>query len=65
MVVVAYLWSSVLWLAIPEEQVGGINWRWLIVFVPLACALGMNRVTIIDFMNVNFRLCSIVVVFFL
>lgn len=65
MVVVAYLWSSVLWLAIPEEQVGGINWRWLIVFVPLACALGMNRVTIIDFMNVNFCLCSIVVVFFL
>jgi DnaJ family protein C protein 22 len=44
MAVVAYLWSSVVWLAIPEEEVGGINWRWLIVFVPLACALGMNRV---------------------
>lgn len=41
MVVIAYLWGSVLWLAIPEEEVGGINWRWLIVFVPLACALGV------------------------
>jgi DnaJ family protein C protein 22 len=43
MVIVAYLWSSVLWFAIPEEEVGGINWRWLIVFVPFACALGMIK----------------------
>jgi hypothetical protein len=63
MVLIAYMWSSVLWLAIPEEEVGGINWKWLIVFVPLACALGMNRVTIIDFMNMNFCFCSIAVMF--
>ncbi|PSN51196.1 hypothetical protein C0J52_06062 [Blattella germanica] len=41
MVVIAYLWSSVFWMAIPEEPVGGISWRWLIIFVPLACALGV------------------------
>ena len=53
MVIVAYLWGSVLWLAIPEEEVGGINWRWLIVFVPLACALGMSDQSI-DTLNINF-----------
>jgi DnaJ family protein C protein 22 len=54
MAVVAYLWSSVVWLAIPEEEVGGINWRWLIVFVPLACALGMNRVSNYSFYEHGF-----------
>nr|CAD7426619.1 unnamed protein product [Timema monikensis] len=41
MFVVAYLWSSVVTMAIPEEHIGGINWRFLIVLAPLACALGV------------------------
>nr|CAD7395740.1 unnamed protein product [Timema poppensis] len=41
MFVVAYLWSSVVTMAIPEEPIGGINWRFLIVLAPLACALGV------------------------
>jgi len=53
MVVVAYLWGSVLWLAVPEEEVGGVNWRWLIVFVPLACALGMSDQKC-DTLTINF-----------
>lgn len=63
MVIIAYLWSSVLWLAIPDEEVGGVNWRWLIVFVPLACALGMNEMTSIDYMLINLCFCIIVVMF--
>jgi hypothetical protein len=63
MVVVAYLWSSVLWLAIPEEDIGGVSWRWLIVFVPLACALGMNKITNIDYMTMSFCFCIVVVIF--
>nr|CAD7395701.1 unnamed protein product [Timema cristinae] len=42
MFVVAYLWSSVVTMAIPEEHIGGINWRFLIVLAPLACALEDN-----------------------
>ncbi|XP_046395454.1 dnaJ homolog subfamily C member 22 [Ischnura elegans] len=41
MVVVAYLWSSVVLLAIPEDEVSGINWHWLRIFAPLGCALGV------------------------
>ncbi|XP_071443846.1 dnaJ homolog subfamily C member 22 [Hetaerina americana] len=41
MVVVAYLWSSVVMLAIPDDEVAGINWHWLNIFAPLACALGV------------------------
>ncbi|XP_046996856.1 dnaJ homolog subfamily C member 22 [Schistocerca americana] len=41
MIIVAYVFTSVLMLAIPEEEVGGIDWNWLVVFVPLACALGV------------------------
>lgn len=40
MVVVAYLFSTVVSLAIPEDNVGGLSWQWLHVFTPLAAALG-------------------------
>lgn len=40
MVVVAYLFSTVVSLAIPEDIVGGLSWQWLHVFTPLAAALG-------------------------
>jgi len=40
MVIVGYLWASVLTLAIPEDEVAGISWRFLLALVPLACALG-------------------------
>lgn len=41
MVIVGYLWASVLMLAVPEDEVAGINWRFLLFLGPLACALGV------------------------
>ncbi|CAH1709904.1 unnamed protein product [Aphis gossypii] len=41
MVVVAYLFSTVVSLAIPEDNVGGLSWQWLHIFTPLAAALGV------------------------
>ncbi|XP_066991069.2 dnaJ homolog subfamily C member 22 [Anabrus simplex] len=41
MVIVAYLFGTVVMLAIPEEEVAGIDWNWLVILVPLACALGV------------------------
>jgi len=40
MVVVAYLFSTVVSLAIPEDNIGGLSWQWLRIFIPLAAALG-------------------------
>lgn len=40
MVVVAYLFSTVVSLAIPEDNVAGLSWQWLQIFTPLAAALG-------------------------
>lgn len=40
MVIVGYLWASVLMLAVPEDAVAGINWRFLLFLGPLACAIG-------------------------
>ncbi|CAI6349317.1 unnamed protein product [Macrosiphum euphorbiae] len=41
MVVVAYLFSTVVSLAIPEDNVAGLSWQWLQVFTPLAAAIGV------------------------
>lgn len=40
MVLLAYYWSSLYHYAIPEEEFGGINWKWLYLLTPFACALG-------------------------
>ncbi|KAJ8877904.1 hypothetical protein PR048_022363 [Dryococelus australis] len=42
MIIVAFIWMSVVDNAIPEEWVVGINWRFLIVLLPLACALDIQ-----------------------
>ncbi|GLH16351.1 DnaJ protein homolog 1 [Gryllus bimaculatus] len=41
MVIVSYLFGSVVMLAIPEDEVANINWNFLMIFVPLACAVGV------------------------
>lgn len=41
MVVIAYLWSTVLSIAIPDHQVADYNLQWLRIFIPFACALGV------------------------
>lgn len=41
MIVVGYIWGSIVHLAVPEEEVGGYSFLWLRHLVPLACALGV------------------------
>ncbi|CAB3384691.1 Hypothetical predicted protein [Cloeon dipterum] len=41
MVLVSYIWSCIFWMAIPEDEVGGINFRPLIYLTPIPCALGV------------------------
>uniref|UniRef100_A0A1B6D4B2 TM2 domain-containing protein n=1 Tax=Clastoptera arizonana TaxID=38151 RepID=A0A1B6D4B2_9HEMI len=41
MVIVGYLWGSVVSIAIPEDEIAGINWKWLDLVVPLAITLGV------------------------
>ncbi|XP_050542196.1 dnaJ homolog subfamily C member 22 [Daktulosphaira vitifoliae] len=41
MVMVGYLFSTVVSLAIPEDKVGGLSWEWLHAFTPLAAAFGV------------------------
>lgn len=44
MVVVSYIWASVYMMAVPEDEVFGLNFRWLIYLSPVACALGKMTV---------------------
>lgn len=41
MTVVAYLWSTVVSMAIPEDDIAGLPWKYLHFLVPLAGALGV------------------------
>ncbi|KAL1130913.1 hypothetical protein AAG570_012154 [Ranatra chinensis] len=41
MVIVGYLFGSVVSSAIPLEEAGGIDWQFLQILVPLGCALGV------------------------
>ncbi|XP_063238178.1 dnaJ homolog subfamily C member 22 [Bacillus rossius redtenbacheri] len=41
MIIVAFIWMSVVANAIPEEPVAGVSWSFLVALVPLACALGV------------------------
>lgn len=41
MILVAYYWSFLFYYAIPEEEVGGINWTVLHLLTPFACAVGV------------------------
>ncbi|XP_012279311.1 dnaJ homolog subfamily C member 22 [Orussus abietinus] len=38
--VVSYVWGQLVYIAIPEDEVHGINFRPLIIFIPAAVALG-------------------------
>ena len=40
MVLLAYYWSSLYHIAIPEEEFAGINWKQLYLLTPFACVLG-------------------------
>lgn len=40
MVVLAYYWSSLFHIAIPNDEFAGINWKWLYLLSPFFCALG-------------------------
>ncbi|XP_050431677.1 dnaJ homolog subfamily C member 22 [Adelges cooleyi] len=41
MVLVGYLFSTVVALAVPEDKVAGLSWEWLHVFTPLAAVVGV------------------------
>lgn len=41
-IMVGYLWSQLILLAIPQDNFGGIDWSFLHWFIPLAAALGIN-----------------------
>lgn len=40
MVLLAYYWSSLFHIAIPNDELAGINWKWLYLLSPFFCALG-------------------------
>lgn len=40
-IMVGYLWGQLVMLAIPEDEVAGINWNYLHWLIPLAVALGV------------------------
>lgn len=42
-VAVAYLWAELYINAIPQEEVYGINFRHLLILVPVVIALGKNH----------------------
>ncbi|XP_057334756.1 dnaJ homolog subfamily C member 22 [Microplitis mediator] len=39
--IVGYLWGLLLWMAIPQDEIYGMNLRHLMILVPLAVALGV------------------------
>lgn len=41
---VAYLWAELFNSAIPQEEVYGINFRYLLILVPAVIALGKNSI---------------------
>ncbi|KAK7605257.1 hypothetical protein V9T40_007115 [Parthenolecanium corni] len=41
MVLLAYYWSSLFHIAIPNDELAGINWKWLYLLSPFFCALGV------------------------
>ncbi|KAK0180855.1 hypothetical protein PV327_003192 [Microctonus hyperodae] len=40
-IITGYLWAELLWMAIPQDEVYGINFRPLIILIPAAIALGV------------------------
>ncbi|XP_015607451.1 dnaJ homolog subfamily C member 22 [Cephus cinctus] len=40
-VIVSYLWGQLIYLAIPNEEINGINFRPLMIFIPAGVALGV------------------------